>query len=57
MIFTYVLRTFWSFHPRFSTILRPFGVPTHVETIVCITYRKKDKENDSLLFEQSHHQR
>ena len=37
MISTYGFETFWSFHPRFSTVLRPFGVPTHVESVVCLT--------------------
>ena len=33
--------TFWSFHPRFSTVLRPFGVLTHVESVVCLTRKEK----------------
>ena len=29
--------TFCFHNPHFSTILRPFGVLTHVESVVCLT--------------------
>ena len=44
MISTYKNETFWSFHPHFSTILRPFGVPAHVESFVYLT--KQTNESD-----------
>ena len=36
LLSTYDFETFWSFHPRFSTILRPFVVICHVETMVVL---------------------
>ena len=37
MISTYDFETFWCLHPHFCPILRPFGVLTHVESVVCLT--------------------
>ena len=33
--------TLMYYNPRFSTILRPFGVPTHVESVVCLTRKEQ----------------
>ena len=39
MISTHSFGTLRYYNPRFWHILRPFGVLTHVESVVCLTRR------------------
>ena len=42
MISTHSFETLRDYNLRFSTVLRPFGVSTHVETVVCLSREKAD---------------
>ena len=37
LLSTYSLRTFWTYNPRFWHKNIPFGLMTHVESVVCLT--------------------
>ena len=42
MLSTYVLRTFWLYNPRFWHKNIPFGLMTHIESVVCLVRNCKN---------------
>lgn len=43
MISTYDFETLRYYNPRFGQVLRLFGVPNHIESVVCLS---KEKVNE-----------